>query len=180
MSYKSLKKLGNNRAHGGISHAARQHIGTGSVSLAEAIIISRLEKSGRLHNFNHNQIKDLALKMIGSRRRSVGFLEAGWVESISVFAKKLGKPFRAGTGLKAFSAASIKRIGAGVAASDLTWRPLARIENRADSTRDHKNALIKYGQPALQQAFNNEVASMKKYLADRMAKQARLQGIRTN
>ena len=170
-------KLQNNRAKGGISNAARAHIGTGTVSLAEAIIISRLEKSGRLESINHNHIKDAALKMVGARARSVGYLSAGWLQSIKVLAAKLGKPFRSAAGLKSFN--KIHKMGFGIAASDNTWSPRVRIENWASAKHDHKAALIKYGQPALQQAFHDETASMKKYLKDRMVKQARLQGIRT-
>ena len=172
-------RLQNNRAVGGISLSARKKIGGGSVSLAEAIIISRLEKAGKLDSHTHNQIKDMALKMIGARGRSVGFIAAGWLQSIQTLAKKTGKPFRAGAGLKAFSRNAIGRMGYCIAASDMTFRPRALIENHANSNNDHKQALVRYGQPALQQAFDDETRSMKDYLASRMKKEAQAMGIKT-
>ena len=173
------ERLQNNRAVGGISDAARSEIGDGSVSLAEAIIISRLEKKGRLHGMTHNQIKDMALRMIGARGRSVGFLAAGWLPSIATMAKKVGQPFRAGAGLKAFNKNRMGKLGYAIPATDWSFKPRVVIANHANSKNDHKAALIKYGQPALQQAFNDEVASMKEYIAKKLKTQAEKLGIRT-
>ena len=172
-------KLLNNRARGGISNAARRHIGGGTVSLAEAIIIARLERKGTLQKYTHDQIKDLALRMIGRRARSIGFLAAGWLKSIKTLARKLGKPFHAKKGEAAF-AKNVDKIGFCIPATGFDLKPKAFISNRANAKHDHKEALMRYGQPALQQAFNDEVRSMKDYIEKKMRQDARKLGIKTN
>lgn len=172
-------RLQDNRARGGISKAAREHIGTGSLSFAEAIIISRLEKKGTLKDYNHAQIKDMALRMIGARGRSVGFIAAGWLGAIEKLARALGVSFHAGAGLKAFNKNAHRRLGTGVAAVPGSWKPVARIVNKANAKNDHKQALIKYGQPALQQAFDDERKSMIEEIEKRMKASAQKLGIRT-
>ena len=176
-------KLLNNRARGGISNAARRHIGGGTVSLAEAIIISRIQKNprkyGQISDYTHDQIKDMALRMVGARARSIGFLAAGWLQSIKTLSKKIGQTFRANKGVKSF-AKNVSKIGFCIPASGWDFRPKAFISNRANAKHDHKEALYKYGQPALQRAFDEERKDMLVYIEKELRKQAKASGIKTN
>lgn len=168
----------NNRAVGGISNAAREHLGDGTVSLAEAIIISRLEKKGALKDHNHDQIKDMALRMIGARARSIGFLAAGWLQSIKVLAGKVGKPFRAGKGLKTFQANQVGKLGTCIPARS-SFKPRCYIWNHANAKRDHADALTRYGRPALQRSVDQETKDTILHLENKLRASARRQGIKT-
>lgn len=158
--------------------ANRKYHSEGEMSLAEAIILKRRKDKG-LPFLPVAERQDAALRMIGARARSIGFLAAGFLGSIKAFASALNKPFFAGRGESAFAKNAIDKLGYGIIARP-GFRPRAFIVNRANAKHDHKEALIRYGVPAVQEAINKESASMIQYVEKKLKESARSQGIRVH
>lgn len=162
--------------------------GTGSgnteAPLAALVINARLGKEGKKGLYGAAMRAAIA-SFIGARARSRAFLKSGWLPAV----KALKNAFTGSRGgLPPIG--SVKQIGtkewgrAIPAVQGMKCQVL--IENAADlehpkapfhvPTR-HPDALIKYGGPALQRAFDNEASSMLAEVANRQFEEARKIGI---
>lgn len=145
-----------------------------AVPLAALIINKRL---GPGHGLEGAAMAEAIKKLLGARLRSIAFLKSGWlpaIKKLEPLAEKRGAPRQDKTPTQFGQAKGFaKPAGEG-------WRASCVIANLADARRDAKEALIKYGGPALQRAFDFETASMRKYIEDKLRAAAKRAGIRTN
>lgn len=143
------------------------------------ILAARLRNQGKA--IPHDFYK-YGLRVLSARTRSTAFLAAGWLEPI----KKLGelgnsmgirgvRPMVKDKALKTFK--NTKKLGRATIHS-LGEKASLTIENAANAKHDHKQALIKYGAPALHQAFADESASTERYIWDRYRSTARESGVK--
>lgn len=103
-------------------------------------------------------------RIFGARARSIGFLKSGWLPALKSFRQFSGGGAGA-RGLPPMDKATRQTgqpKGGGQIATEK--RPIAVIWNSASTKRDHKKALLKYGQPALQRAFAEELADTIKFI----------------
>lgn len=107
-------------------------------------------------------------RKLNARVQSIAFLRAGWLPGIRTLAPLADK----GGSLPPIDARQrgqpkgyAKPAGAG-------FNPVAEIVNKATTYRDQKGALIKYGGPALQQAFDDEALDMQVYIERKMKEDA--------
>lgn len=141
------------------------------------IINARRKKEGKQLLFGPEMDREMN-KVWLARKRSVAFLKSGWLPSIKTL-RPLVKD-RKGIAQMDRSAKQIgKPKGFALPARSGNWKPRGEIVNTASAKRDDKGALEKYGGPALQAAFDHEVASMKDYIARKLADSARRLGIKT-
>lgn len=149
----------------------------GRAPLLALIINARRGREGKPGLYG-SEMADAVRRLWIARKMSVAFLKSGWLPAIKTLLPLV--PDRKGI---LYRDRSAKQRGApkgyAVPANRNTWNPSGRIVNTASAERDHKAALIKYGGPALQAAFDYEVASMKVYIELKLAKSARRAGIRT-
>jgi hypothetical protein len=115
--------------------------------------------------------------MIGGRIRSIHFLQSGWLPAI----RKL-EPLVRGEGANTVSFRGARQVGQEKGTA-IPARPgmkaKAMIENRVRSEGKRANdALIRYGGPGLQQAFDDEARSMLDLIHRRQVEEARKIGIR--
>lgn len=121
----------------------------------------------------------IAVKMMmAARIRSVAFLKSGWlpaIKTLASLAEKRGAPRQE---------SSVRQIGQAKGrarpAREGSWFPRAIIENLASARHETKAALIRYGGPALQRAFDFETRSMKEYIERKLRDGAKACGIRTH
>lgn len=180
-----LLKAGRNRkgqsskltmARGKFFNSAR----TAAAPLLALIINARRGRKG-LPGLQGKEMKKEFQKVFGARARSIGFLKSGWLPALALFRRFSGK----GAGARglppedkaARQSKSGNQKGGGKIATES--RPTAIIWNTASGKRDHKQALIKYGSPALQRAYYEEVADLKQFLTKQFVQDAKAQGIRT-
>lgn len=114
-------------------------------------------------------------KLIGARNSSIAFIKSGWLQAIKTleqFADRRGAP-RTERGPQQIGAPKGFAVPA-------TGRFVARttIANTASTKRDHKQALFKYGEPALQRAFDAETASMLEYMERKLKETATKAGVK--
>lgn len=94
------------------------------------------------------------------------FIAAGFLEAVKIFggvAEKKNRAPRSDPSVKQRGRAK----GSGTIARE-SWTPRATIENGARTRRETHDALMKYGGDGLQEAFDEEVASMKQYIEDKL------------
>jgi hypothetical protein len=110
---------------------------------------------------------------ISAKQRTRAFLAAGFLPAVKVFErlaeKKTGAP-RVDRAVKQYG----KAKGSGIPTRESGWVVRATITNSATGAKEEKGgaALIKHAGAALQQAFNDEAASMRQYVVDKMQKTA--------
>lgn len=117
--------------------------------------------------------------LYAARRRSVAFLKSGWLPAIRRLELAVEPKYRRGAARNDRTAKQFGRPKGQAIPATTGWRCVARIENAALSTHDKKDALQLFGGPALQRAFDYEVASMIEYIARKLRERARDSGIRT-
>lgn len=144
--------------------------------LSVIIIIARLRKAGKSIP-SASTLKDMALAMVRARIRSVGFIRSGWLPALRRLARfskygqiKFDLPVKKGVFKGGVSPAT-------AAQGDF---PKCIIWNSAGGEKKHKQALIRYGQPALERAVQDETRSMKTYLEKKLRENAHAAGIKTN
>ncbi len=117
--------------------------------------------------------------LLSVRHSSIAFLKSGWIPAIKElepFAEQIG-----GSGPR--SPGIAKQIGqakGGGKAAHEGWVCKAVIWNAADARHDHRDALILYGAPALQAAFDVERSKMQEYIERKQRQAAHQAGIKTN
>ena len=116
--------------------------------------------------------------VLAARRRSIAFLKSGWLPAIRILAGVVKQ--KRGVA-RADRSSKIYGVPKGTATAAVNgFRVRAVIENAANATRDNKDALIKYGEPALQKAFAFETQSMIDYMERKLKTAANSVGIRTS
>jgi len=153
---------------------------TKAIAVMLAKIINKRRKAGGERGIRGQDMADEVKKVWSARRSSVAFLKSGWLPSIKKLEGHIDPKFRRGA---ARNDRSAKQRGApkgfAIVASP-GWRVGGKIENHALARRDKKEALALYGGPALQRAFDFEIASMRQYIERKMRDTAKSLGIRTN
>jgi len=146
---------------------------------AVILVIARLRKKKEAIPPASALIKQ-ALAMVRARIRSVGFIRSGWLPALRRLARfsKYGK-------VKFENGETGKKTGVfkgGVSPATESQGKFAKciIWNSAAGESKHKGALIRYGQPALEQAMRDETRSMDKYLERKFKEAAHEVGIKTN
>lgn len=150
--------------------------GRGAAPLAALMISKRLASAGKRSPFYGRSrsagaaaMTRMVMKLMRARARSVAFLKSGWLPAI----KKLAPYADKGSKPPIDNAAKIIGRDKGTAKPALaTTNPVAEIINLATTRRDRKGALVKYGAPGLQRAFDDEAKSMVSYIEAKMAKDA--------
>lgn len=142
--------------------------------LSVKIIIARLRAAGTAIP-SAEELKDMAVKMVNARVRSVAFIRSGWLPALRALARfsKYGKLKFDETGRRI----GVAKGGVSIATEN---RPRVYIWNSAGGEPKHKQAILRYGQDALEQAFRQETASMKSYIEQKLRNQAKDLGIKTN
>ena len=117
-----------------------------------------------------------------ARRKSVAFLKSGWIPAIKKF-----EPFVKQKRGVARNDSSAKMVGRpkgeghvatpGFKVSGIIINAIGTAGKRATP---HNAALLKFGQPALQKAFDHETSSMLEYIARKMKDSARKIGIKVS
>jgi len=123
------------------------------------------------------EMAKMVATVLAARRRSIAFLKSGWLPAIrildAVVHSKRGAP-RLDRSSKIYG-----QPKGSAAVASTGWRVKATIINAALASRDHKDALGKYGMPALQKAFDFERQSMLDYMERKMKAAANSVGIKT-
>lgn len=147
--------------------------------LATIIIVARLRKAGEKIPPAEELIKK-ALDMVRARIRSVGFIRSGWLPALRRLARfsKYGRTKFATGDLPKMTGE--KKGGVSPATESQGNFAKCIIWNSAGGLPKHKGALIRYGQPGLEKAVQDETASMKKYLEGKLRENAHAVGVKTN
>lgn len=117
--------------------------------------------------------------LYAARRRSVAFLKSGWLPAIRKLEAAVEAKYRRGAPRTDRTSKQYGRAKGEATPARTGWRVVARIVNAAMATRDRKDALQKFGGPALQRAFDHEVSSMGEYIARKLRDSAKSQRIKT-
>lgn len=151
---------------------------SGTAPLLALIINKRRGQKGQPGLYGSAMKREFR-KIFGARARSIGFLKSGWLPALNLFRRFSG----GGAGARGLPPVdtSTKQKGAAKGGGRIATpaRPVAVIWNSASAKRDHKQALFKYGKPALQRAYDEEIADLYQFLAKKMTAEARKIGIRT-
>lgn len=122
------------------------------------------------------EMAEAVAQMLVYRLRTVGFIKSGWIPAIKrlePLAEKKGAP------RQDRRAAQLGTAKGWAVPARPGIRCIAIIANTASTKRDIKQALLKFGTPGLQRAFDHEVASMKTYIERKMTASAKKLGIKT-
>lgn len=103
-------------------------------------------------------------QVFGARLRSVAFLKAGWLPAIRELAPYAEKS----AGLPPMDGKQVGRPKGGARAAQPGFNPVAQVLNNASASRDTRAALMRYGAPALQKAFDDEAFDMTTYIKRKM------------
>lgn len=154
----------------------------GAPSMAELILRKRIWAKGgsRSDQPTASEMQKDLKQFISARRKSVAFLKAGWLPCIRTLAPLVkGK-----SGLPPMDRES-KEVGptkkGGVKPAIKGWISKCIIWNTSETRHSkHKDALITWGEPAAQKAFDDEMQSMKEEVESRLRARALKCGIKTN
>jgi len=151
---------------------------SGEAPIAALIINFLRGKRGKKGLFGA-EMKKAIKKLITKRQQAVAYLASGWIPAIKRLDPLVKRKSDAPAIDKDVRALKKSARGSGTAATEA--RPVAQIVSEAiASFSTTKDPLGKYGEPALQRAFDKETASMKQNIEDEMRKAARAHGIKTN
>jgi hypothetical protein len=107
-----------------------------------------------------------ARKLLGGRMSSLAFIKSCWLPAIRDLAPFV-KDKSGAVGQDPTARQRGRPKGEGIPAVP-GENPIATIVNLASARHDHKNALIRFGQPALVEALNEEELSMRDYMEKKM------------
>ena len=144
--------------------------------LAALIINARRKKAGERGLYGA-AMSEAIRAMLAARMRSIGFIKSGWLQAIKAllpFADTKGAPRSEG----GVAEIGPSKKGYGIPASD-GWTAKTVLGNTATTDRDTKAALFKFGQPALQRAFDAEERSMLAYIERKFKAGAAKAGVKT-
>jgi hypothetical protein len=137
-----------------------------------AIVQSRaLRKTGK--GLTLEQMAKAAKRYLGKRRGASGYMRSGWLQALENLSRVLGKPMRRSKFGKVTKRGG-RAMRGGSTVAKWGWNPMASIFNQALSRfTPQPGNLDRYAGRALQLAFNNEVASMRTYIARKLQQTAR-------
>lgn len=146
--------------------------------LAALIINARRARQG-LPGLSGAKMEEAINQLLAVRSKSVAFLKSGWLPAIRILEPHVGNKTGQGAPRMDYRTAHQIGIAKGSAVPARPgWNVRATIENAASARRDKKEALIKYGQPALQRAFDFEAHSTSEEVGRRLCEEGRRLGIR--
>jgi hypothetical protein len=124
------------------------------------------------------EMQEAVASVIAARLRSVSFLKSGWLPAIKALAP-LADKIHGQSGDTISSRGAKQYHGPKGSASIATASRIgATIINSASGPHETHEALKKYGGPALQKAWDFEIASMRAYIEKKLAASARSLGIK--
>ena len=139
---------------------------TAQVPLSVAIVQSRRGKRNEPGLYSSELVKAVGA-LFRLRLRSRAFLASGWlpaIKTLSPVAKDKSKTFPTDNSVKRIGAAT----GSATIANDASLA-VATIINSATAKHDKKDALTRYGGPALNEAFADETADIYEYIDRKLA-----------
>lgn len=139
-----------------------------------ALIINKRRGKGR--GLYGAAMAAAAKALLAGRLRSIAFLKSSILPAIRAllpYADTRGAP-RADKSPVQIGAEK----GFGIPAAE-SWQTKATIGSTASTKRDKKQALFKYGEPALQRAFDAETQSMLDYMERKLRETAAKAGVKT-
>lgn len=147
--------------------------------LAALIINARRGRHGE-KGLSGPMMAEAVAALLAIRLKSVAFLKSGWLPAIKrlePYAERIG-----GRAPRQDRTAAVvgQEKGGAKPAKESGWESRAIIENLAGENRDNKGALLVYGLPALQRAFDAEEASMREYIERKMLEATKAAGIATH
>lgn len=141
-----------------------------------ALIINAREGRASRPGYYGPDMKEAISAMIGARNRSRSYLKSGWLPAIRILDRivndRRGEP-RADRGAKQYGADKGRAMPATAG-----FRCKCIIENTASGPHETNQALVKYGEPALQRAFDFEARSMEREVMRRQFEEAKKIGIK--
>jgi hypothetical protein len=140
---------------------ASQH----AAPLAALIVNARRGKQG-MPGLYGKEMEKAIREMLAGRAKSVGFLKSGWLEAVHVLAPLVKD--KSGASPSDPAARQVGRPKGDATPAQPGDNPSAEIVNLASARRDYKGALIRFGEPALQQAITDEEFSMRDYIDSKM------------
>lgn len=146
----------------------------GEILLGKIINKRRGEKG--LPGLYGDAMQQMQLTVVAARRKSIAFLKSGWLPAIrrlEPYAEKRGAPRKPGKDI-----AQIGQAKGEATPARPGWKIFSQIVNAADADKDSKAALLQYGGPALQRAFDFEVKSMREYIERKLKAAAKRVGIK--
>lgn len=144
--------------------------------LAALILNARMGRRGPGLGLYGQEMATAIQELIAARNRSRAFLKSGWIPAIRAL-QPLVKDSYGFEGANGRAVQTGRPRGSAIPARP-GFRCTAIIENAASGQHETHEALVTYGQPALQQAFENESASMMREVARREFEEARAIGIK--
>lgn len=150
--------------------------------LLALIINARRGRKGEKGLFGPEMAREFK-RVFAARARSIAYLKSGWITARNAFKQFAGGIGRGLPPAEGESNRGPKQIGrskgSAQPAIDNVWRARAVFTNTAWTTHDHKDALLKYGTPALERAFAEETADTMQEVANRLRDDAAQVGIKT-
>lgn len=150
------------------------------------IIIARLRKAGKQIP-GAAELEKIMVKAFRARLRSIAFLKSGFInprETFKNWCKAHGVPIgRAGVPQEGQGIGGPKQIGqpkGGAHPANFNWFTKATFFNAASAKHDTRSGLIKFAEPALAKAFDEERVDTIQEIEKRLRQNARIAGIRTN
>ena len=146
-------------------------------TLAVRIIVARLRRAGERIP-SADALKAMALKLIRARAASVAFIKSGWRPAIQILKRRT-------RGTPAAADPAARRIGAvkgGAEAAkpgDFCRAVIFHLAQAKKFGTKNKEALFKFGGPALQAAFAEETRTTKAEIERRLRAAAQAAGIKT-
>jgi len=137
--------------------------------LAALIINARRGKAGEKGLWGPAMAEAIN-QMLAARMKSIAFLKSGWIPAIKYLEKLVKK--KAGAPRMESRVAQIGKAKGSAKVEGSGFHAKAIIENAASAKRDKKDALDKFGMPALQRAFDFETLSTWKKAIEREFREA--------
>jgi hypothetical protein len=136
-----------------------------------AIVQSRaIKRNGKA--LNREQLAKAGKRFLGKRRGASGYMRSGWLQALENLSRVLGKPMRRSRFGKVTKRGGRAMRGGSTVAKP-GWFPRASIFNSALAKfATRPGNLIRYAGRALQLSLNNEVASMRSYIARKLQQTA--------
>jgi len=152
----------------------------GQASTAPAlglIINARRGRAGK-PGLRGQEMAQAMKKVWGARLKSIAYINSGWITARDTFKRWAG----GGGGLPPNDPKSVqvgRKKGDARPATSSTWRAKATLTNSASTSRDKKEALRLYGEPALARAFAIETIDTMDYVERKLREAAAKVGIKT-
>lgn len=144
--------------------------------LAALIINKRMGRLGPGQGLTGQKMADAIAALIGARNRSRAYLRSGWLPTVQTLgplvSERRGAPETV-QGARQYGVPKGRAVPARPG-----WSVKCLIENAASSRHETNEALIRYGGPALQRAFDIEAHSMEEEVLHRQYEAAKKIGIK--